>query len=285
MRTRRSVWLSFVWCWFDRRFYDEQARFGRGLGFLPLLAISVALSVVSTAATGWSYYSAVTAPEVANMIDSMPDVQIRDGVVSSTAEQPLVWEIEEDGERLIMVLDTTGQYSDFPPGVTRGLMLLKTEAHVLRSGRRDIHDLSEIDELDVTAPVVWEWITFIGAAGIPILGAMQVCLTLVVRLVIAMAVGALIMGLGTSHNVGWTGGVRVAMYGMFPAMILFGSISTTGVFSGFWVGWWFVSLALSAPFWILGVMSLGSTQTDDDDVGRASSDALDGHVFAAPSDT
>lgn len=265
-----SMWLFPIKVWYDLRFYAGVALRGKGIALLPLLATIVFLAFVWTVSSSVSAWRVMQDPELNEIVDRIPELHIRNGTVSSPVEQPWVWEsVDSNGKQVFMGLDTTGQISHLPDDVDMGILVTEHQLEVLQqSGRHQITDLGEVEEFDLDSDIAWDWIILITGVGIPFLAGLSAVWTLVVRLVLALAVGGLITAATADKGVSYAGGVRVAVLGMIPPMVLFGLLEATGLLTGWWLLVWLVFLAACAIWWGLAVVGIRA-DTGGDDVGTA----------------
>ena len=89
------------------------------------------------------------------LIESVPELRIQEGRVSSPVDQPYVWEMEAFG----FVLDTTGATTELDPAYDEGVLLTETELIYRRSQfetRR--YDVSEFPDVELNAQTWDQWI-------------------------------------------------------------------------------------------------------------------------------
>ena len=84
----------------------------------------------------------------------LPEISIRDGVVTSPVEQPYT-SFEED---FMFVLDTTGTVKYFEPQVVNGVLVMKDRIRIRRPGMetQDV-DLKWVKELDLNVQIIETW--------------------------------------------------------------------------------------------------------------------------------
>lgn len=84
--------------------------------------------------------------------ESVPELRITDGTLSSPVTQPYVWEHEDFG----FVLDTTGATTELDPIYERGVLLTSTELLYRQSvGQTRRYDLSDVPDL-VLNDATWD---------------------------------------------------------------------------------------------------------------------------------
>ncbi len=154
MTEKKSIWLGFRGS-FNPEFYRgivTQA-FGRSFGYflLLILAVSIIFSIKYTADARGVMGEVVTwiNTEFAERLpEFLPEITIKDGEVSSPAEQPYIHEWEE----FVFILDTTGSITsldDYQNGVliTKRTIIVRT----IEDGKikTEEHDLSMITSLNI----------------------------------------------------------------------------------------------------------------------------------------
>jgi hypothetical protein len=131
------------------------ARAGHLIGYLTLL-----VTIVVAVQTVWLHVALVrTLTEFGPWIkDRLPDIHVADGVVSSPAAQPYMWE----AERFAFVLDTTGATAALDPKHPQGLLLTKTELFYRESpGRERRYSLAEVKAFALTDETIDRWVAWL----------------------------------------------------------------------------------------------------------------------------
>lgn len=274
-----SIWLFPLKVWYDRHFYAGIAKRGKGIAILPLLATAVFLAFVWGVSTGLTTWLQLQEPAVAEIVDQIPELRIRNGSVTSPVEQPWVLEeTDELGRRVFVGLDTTGQINALPEDVDMGILVTEHQIEVLQQdGRHQTTNVSEFEGFELNPEIAWSWITAFFSIGIPVAASLSAVWTVIVRLVIALMVGGLITAATSDRGVDYTGGLRVAILGMVPSMVLFGLIEATGLLSAWWLIAWLLSLAACAIWWALAVVGIRG----DDGRGQAGTLAEHGDHLAS----
>jgi len=87
-------------------------------------------------------------------VKHLPEISIREGIVSSPVSQPYT----AIDDNFIFILDTTGEVDRLDPQITTGVLVMKDRVWIKRKGMetQDI-DLSWIKELDLNAYIVSTW--------------------------------------------------------------------------------------------------------------------------------
>jgi len=154
MTEKKSIWLGFMGS-FNPEFYRGivTQSFGRSFGYflLLILAVSIIFSIKYTADARGVIGEVVTwiNTEFAERLpEFLPEITIKDGEVSSPAEQPYIHEWEE----FVFILDTTGSITsldDYQKGVliTKRTIIVRT----IEDGKikTEEHDLSMITSLNI----------------------------------------------------------------------------------------------------------------------------------------
>jgi hypothetical protein len=154
MTEKKSIWLGFRGS-FNPEFYRGivTQSFGRSFGYflLLILAVSIIFSIKYTADARGVIGEVITwiNTEFAERLpEFLPEITIKDGEVSSPAEQPYIHEWEE----FVFILDTTGSITsldDYQNGVliTKRTIIVRT----IEDGKikTEEHDLSMITSLNI----------------------------------------------------------------------------------------------------------------------------------------
>lgn len=154
MTEKKSIWLGFRGS-FNPEFYRGivTQSFGRSFGYflLLILAVSIIFSIKYTADARGVIGEVVTwiNTEFAERLpEFLPEITIKDGEVSSPAEQPYIHEWEE----FVFILDTTGSITsldDYQNGVliTKRTIIVRT----IENGKIETeeYDLSMITSLNI----------------------------------------------------------------------------------------------------------------------------------------
>jgi len=84
----------------------------------------------------------------------LPEISIREGIVSSPVVQPYT----ALDDQFVFVLDTTGEVDRLDPQVTNGILVMKDHVWVKRKGMETQNvDLSWVKKLDINAHVISTW--------------------------------------------------------------------------------------------------------------------------------
>ena len=195
MTEKKSIWLGFRGS-FNPEFYRGivTQSFGRSFGYflLLILAVSIIFSIKYTADTRGVIGEVVTwiNTEFAERLpEFLPEITIKDGEVSSPAEQPYIHEWEE----FVFILDTTGSITsldDYQNGVliTKRTIIVRTiEDDKIKTEEHDLSMITSLNigpgkgegelitfsfqewRLSVTQENVTKWSKFISRALVPLI--------------------------------------------------------------------------------------------------------------------
>jgi hypothetical protein len=155
MSEKRNIWFGFIGS-FSPKFYKEIARqpFARSFGYLILLATFVSLTLSAKysleakpfieKAAQWVYTEFTE-----KISEVIPEINIKNGEVSSPAEQPFV---KDEWKEFAFVLDTTGKITSLGE-YKNGILITKHEfiTKYTENGRTKIekYDLSSVKSLSI----------------------------------------------------------------------------------------------------------------------------------------
>lgn len=152
---KRNIWYGFVGS-FSPRFYKEIAHqsFGRSFGYLVLLVLVMSLMLSAK----YSFYARRGIQEGAEWIntnlaeklsESLPEITIKDGELSSPVKQPLIYEwkdknmaeVLKEGQ-FVFILDTTGSVTSLD-GYPNGILITKNKTvfKYQEAGRSKIEEM------------------------------------------------------------------------------------------------------------------------------------------------
>lgn len=195
MTEKKSIWLGFRGS-FNPEFYRGivTQSFGRSFGYflLLILAVSIIFSIKYTADARGVIGEVVTwinTEFVERLPEFLPEITIKDGEVSSPAEQPYIHEWEE----FVFILDTTGSITsldDYQNGVliTKRTIIVRTiEDDKIKTEEHDLSMITSLNigpgkgegelitfsfqewRLSVTQENVTKWSKFISRALVPLI--------------------------------------------------------------------------------------------------------------------
>ena len=195
MTEKKSIWLGFRGS-FNPEFYRGivTQSFGRSFVYflLLILAVSIIFSIKYTADARGVIGEVVTwiNTEFAERLpEFLPEITIKDGEVSSPAEQPYIHEWEE----FVFILDTTGSITsldDYQNGVliTKRTIIVRTiEDDKIKTEKHDLSMITSLNigpgkgegelitfsfqewRLSVTQENVTKWSKFISRALVPLI--------------------------------------------------------------------------------------------------------------------
>jgi Protein of unknown function (DUF1189) len=188
-------------------------------------------------------------------LDEIPTIVIRNGEASADVEQPWVKDLgpDEHGNRVVAIIDTTGQRQDFEPNEV-GVFLKKHEVVVKQPEERREIPLSRFPDTTVGPDIVRGWIKKVMVRAPFYIGGFLFAWYLFAKamqaliLVLAALIGARAMRFGQLFT--------VAVYALTPAVILDCALTFLPVhIPAFWV----IYLAISVAYAILGARRADAT--------------------------
>ncbi len=227
----------------------------RTVGYFAIVLLLSSLAV----ATGLTLrLRAVVWRDLAPEIDKLPVVKIRHGQVSTNVPQPWRRQLEDTSTHMktILVIDTTGQVTDFAPD-EQGAILMKTQL-LLRNPQNPFLqpiDLRAVDDLTIDAAHVKAWIPtalwIAFGALLVILPFWYTCARLLVALLLGLV--GLIAATGRKRKLDFGALYCVGLYALTPAIALDVALSWTGL--NVPMGW-LVYFAVAAVYTVLGVLKI-----------------------------
>ncbi|MGD8620988.1 MAG: DUF1189 family protein [Anaerolineales bacterium] len=234
----RAVWhaASFVLPVFSLRFYRISLRKGLSQALIFFTIFATSLSALFTLKVVRIITELDAQIETALSEGAFPDIYIEDGIASVNAPQPLVL-LDQQGQ--LIVLDTSGEYTDIDPGLYReGILLTRSELIVLdNTGQRQSLQLSDLNELFNTNPIVIDEAFLLGAwsrfsrvaAGIAGIGLWV--WHFFVRMMLLALVGLLIWGTVSilRNRMDYQSIMVVGFYAVVPALYIHYLLARVGL--------------------------------------------------------
>jgi hypothetical protein len=181
-------------------------------------------------------------------LDEIPTIVIKNGEASADVEQPWVKDLgtDEHGNRVVAIIDTTGQRTDFRPNEV-GVFLKKHEVVVKQVEEQREIPLSRFPDTTIGPDVVRGWIKQAMRRAPFYIGALLLAWYLFAKsmqallLVLAALIGARAMRFGQLFT--------VAVYALTPAVLLDCVLTFVPLHIP---AFWLVYVALGAAYAILG---------------------------------
>ena len=217
---RFGLFHPVVLSFFSSALYRDVARHWKGVcfGYLFLLLAVLWIPVMVGLHLDLDRFAG---DEVQRMIEQVPRVEIKDGVVSVDAEQPYRISDPDTGE-VFAVLDTTGQVTSLDD-LEHGILLTESQLIVKKSCfETQTIDLSQVESTVIDAETLQHWVDA-GSEWFALL-AYPLCLiaSYVYRMLQVLLYGAvgLLFNAMTGGDLGYPACMRLAVMAVTPVLIL-----------------------------------------------------------------
>lgn len=128
-------------------FYRHAVRRKIGFALLFFLVFTSAITVLATLNVGTTMVTGAREIRGAFERGEVPEVVIEDGIATVDATQPLVL-LESEEEGIIVVLDTTGEYTRIDSErYEQGMLLTRESLHVVNQGDYQVIDLDDLNAM------------------------------------------------------------------------------------------------------------------------------------------
>jgi len=227
-------WLAsgFVMPLGSLSFYRMAARRRVGSAILFFFIFTLTVALLATIGLARNMFAAGAGIRETFESGSLPEIVIRDGIAEVEGHQPMIVVNDESpaGQRMIIVIDTTGQYKEIDrTRFDQGVLLTRTELHILnQDGRYQAVPLSEIQTMFDTNPIIINaetasrgWNVF--AAALTIVAFLGLVLwQSFVRLMFIAMIALLLWGLASiiRPNTGFEPILVSGLYALVPAVYL-----------------------------------------------------------------
>ena len=151
---RTPLWKAPFLSFYSKAFYGEVAATWRARAFLYLfLLLAVCWSPALFRLGG--VVGALRGPKAEELLDRVPEIRIRSGVVEADCDAPCL--IEGEHGETVAIIDTTGQVDSLSGTPAR--ILLTRDSVMVRKGEREIrtYDLSQIQNVTLDRPTLSRW--------------------------------------------------------------------------------------------------------------------------------
>jgi hypothetical protein len=139
-------------------FYRTAARRNVGRAILFFVIFTLTISTISSIATAEKLNSFGSAIRKPFQNGTVPEIVIRDGIAEVNGQQPvvLVDDTDSSGQRIIVVIDTTGAYNEIDrTRYDEGFLLTRTDLQILNNtGRYQTVPLSELSSTFNANPII-----------------------------------------------------------------------------------------------------------------------------------
>ena len=141
---------------FSAELYRDVARNWRGIGVLYLLLVMFVTWVPVLIKGHAALRGAMQDPQLAAIIDELPSVTIKNGVVSIKEPEPYIVR-DPKTRRALIYVDTTNRF-DRPEAAQAVALLGRSTLEVRQPNKTEVHDLSRVDYLYVDSATVRRWV-------------------------------------------------------------------------------------------------------------------------------
>jgi hypothetical protein len=139
-------------------FYRQASRRRVGTAILFFFIFTMTIALVATLGLARNLFAAGQGVRETFESGSLPEIIIQDGVAQVQGHQPMIVVNDQssNGQRMIVVIDTTGQFKEIDrTRFDQGFLLTRTELHILnQDGRYQAIPLSEIQTMFDANPIV-----------------------------------------------------------------------------------------------------------------------------------
>lgn len=151
---RRFPFVAGYLLWFMPALWRDAGRRWRGFGFLYILLL-LALTWAAEFAKLYPQLNEFVRDEVPVIVEKLPTIDIKDGVVSTDVEEPYVVSDPETGQ-VIFVIDTTGATTEPPPDPP-SILLRRSKLIVRDENKVQTFDLSQVQSFHLDKQRVQGW--------------------------------------------------------------------------------------------------------------------------------
>ena len=245
---RFGRFLGLVLSLFLPAFYRDVARNWGGIGILYVLLLYT-LTWIPALVNMQLGVRKLAQEDFPKFAENLPDITIKNGKISSPAEQPL--EIKDERGNVVFVLDTTGKIKtlDQTPAM---ILITETKIHQRDEfGNIQIHDLTQFPDFEFTRAWLQGWMDFIGTwlwvAAFPIVMVGSLIRALILMLLVSLL--GLIFNTVFEARVSYGGLLRFGAVGMTLSVYLDTGLGLANIHVPFW---FLIALLLTAAYVAFG---------------------------------
>ncbi len=249
-----TVFHPFLLSFFSPDLYRDVGRNWRGIcaRYLLLLVAVYAGAVAVNMAMDFSGFMENDAPGI---IDQVPEIRIRDGVVSTGVPQPHEITDPDSGE-VLAVIDTTGQTTSLDQVsahalLTQSKLLMRKNEYQVQE-----HDLSMVTQFRMDKDDVYRWAGWLRRWLGPICFGFIFVFMYAFRIVqvLLYAVAGLLFAATASVRIPYPALMRLAAVAITPVVILDIVFLCAGVTLPYWT---WVGVAVALVYLYIGVKATG----------------------------
>ena len=201
----------------------------RGIGLLYMLVLLL-ITWLAVMIKGYSSFAHFTDVESRTMIEQVPAIHIKDGVVTADCDQPYVIS-DPQTKRPFAIIDTTGQTTE-PPKQSPSVLLTRSSL-IMRNNTDEVrtHDLSKVKSFSLDKNDVYRWMGIFKKCFLPVFLPLMVVFSLIGRLVLMLiaSVFGLIFNSMFSAEVPFGALMRLSALAMTPTILLSTMLTLAGV--------------------------------------------------------
>lgn len=239
-----NLWRSVT----SFRFYKEIAsqKVSKSIGYfiffilLITLLLSMKLSTVLIQGVG---------AMIEEFGDRLPEIRIKDGVVSIDAQEPF---IIEEKDFIFIIIDTTGKITTIDPSYKQGILLTKNKLiHKQSEIETRAYDLSKIKSFTVNKEAMERWRKAFSRFAFPFLVVILFLYYIVAKLIqiLFFSLIALIANTATKANLKYENLFNISLFALTPPVLLATIFNLAGLRIPF-----FLSLFLYTVIYIVFLM-------------------------------
>jgi len=251
-----SILQAPVLAFYSRDFYREVAQTWRGTSFAYLLL----LLVVCWLPSGWQLQSGwvkFVDVQSSRIVDQIPPISIKDGIVSVDAKQPC-YITDPDTKKVLAIIDTTGQVAS--PDGTGALLFLGKDQVVVKKGAEEtrVYSLSRVEDFHIDRDVAHLWLDRSRYVAGPFIYLMMVAGSYVFRVVevlVLASIGAVLSREATPRP-GFGALLGISVLAVTPSIIARTALDLAKVSLP---RAWMASLIVSIAYLFYGIAALRAT--------------------------
>jgi len=245
------AWQAPYYAFFSEDFYRNVAARWRGLAFGYLFCLLLFAWIPSLLVLN-GYVRAFRSDTLPALLEQVPQVELRNGEVSTDAEMPFY--IRADGET-VAVIDTTASAEDFSDLATP-VLVTKTQLIFDDEGKQEVFNLSEIPSwlgpirvnqrvlqslYDSVGKWLSVWILPVVALGSFLARVFQALILALLGLVIAGRLGV---------HLSYASLVRLAVIALTPVILLNTMLT---LFDASMPFWWLIAIAVALAYFYVAI--------------------------------
>lgn len=213
---------------FYQPLYRDVARNWRGIGALYLLLL-IAITGAITASSVHRAVKKFAREEFPKVVQDVPPISIRDGVVSSPVKQPYQM-IDHESGKVMAIIDTTGTVTslDNTPAI---MLLTKSQFHHRQNNKIEIQDLSQFKSADFDRAKLQHWMDVAAGWSGPVTFLAILIFVFIYRLIQALIYALIGMAFAAMFGarLSYQQLIRLAIIAVTPAMLLSTALGVAGI--------------------------------------------------------